>query len=91
VLPSGQKLTLGLLATIFLEAVTLRAYAPFPALLNFFKCILDVVFCEGIQYRLRLRFDHFNSVKMAVFQFYLPSWKQRKVGWVGDESHVVFS
>jgi hypothetical protein len=27
---------------------------------------------------------------MAAFQSYLQSGKQRKVGWVGDESHVVF-
>jgi hypothetical protein len=27
---------------------------------------------------------------MAAFQFYLQSGKQRKVGWVGDYSHVVF-
>jgi hypothetical protein len=28
---------------------------------------------------------------MVAFQFYLQSAKQRKVGWVGDESHVAFS
>jgi hypothetical protein len=33
VLPSGQKLTLGLLATITLEVVLFCAYAPFPAFL----------------------------------------------------------
>jgi hypothetical protein len=27
---------------------------------------------------------------MAAFQFYLQSRKPRKVGWVGDDSHVVF-
>jgi hypothetical protein len=27
---------------------------------------------------------------MVAFQFYLQSGKQRKVGWVGDDSHVVF-
>jgi hypothetical protein len=27
---------------------------------------------------------------MATFQFYLQSGKQRKVGWVGDDSRVVF-
>jgi hypothetical protein len=27
---------------------------------------------------------------MAAFQLYLQSGKQRKVGWVGDHSHVVF-
>jgi hypothetical protein len=43
VLSSGQKLTLGLLATITLEVVTSREYAPFPVLLPFFKYILEVV------------------------------------------------
>jgi threonine/homoserine efflux transporter RhtA len=37
---------LGLLATITLEVITFRAYAPFTALLPFFKCIVKVVFCE---------------------------------------------
>jgi hypothetical protein len=27
---------------------------------------------------------------MAVFQFRFDSEKQREVGWVGDDSHVVF-
>jgi hypothetical protein len=35
VLPSGQKLALGLLATITLEVVPFRSYVPFPALLSF--------------------------------------------------------
>jgi hypothetical protein len=37
VLPSGQKLTLGILATMNLEVVPFCAYALFPALLPFFK------------------------------------------------------
>jgi hypothetical protein len=89
-MPSGQKLTLGLVATITLEVLSFRAYAPFPAILPFFKCILDVVFCEGVQHHLRFCLDHLNCVKMADFQFYLQSGKQKKVGWVGDDSHVVF-
>jgi hypothetical protein len=36
VLPSGQKLTFSLLATITLQVVPFRVYAPFPALLPFF-------------------------------------------------------
>jgi hypothetical protein len=27
---------------------------------------------------------------MVAFQFYLQSGEQRKVGWLGDDSHVVF-
>jgi hypothetical protein len=53
VLPSEQRLTLSLLPTVTLEVVPLRTYAPFPALLPLFKCILQVLFCEGVQHRLR--------------------------------------
>jgi hypothetical protein len=45
-----SKLTLRLLATITLEANPYRKYAPFPAILNFVKCIQEVVFCEGVQH-----------------------------------------
>jgi hypothetical protein len=62
VLPSGQKLTLDLLATV----------------------------CEGVQHRWRFCLHYLNCVKMAGFQFYLQSRKQREVGWVGDDNHVVF-
>jgi hypothetical protein len=85
-LPSGQKLTLDLLATITLKAVPFRMYAQFKVLLSFFKCTLKAMFCEGVQYCL----GHLNCVKLAAFQFYLQSGKQRKVGWVGDDSHVIF-
>jgi hypothetical protein len=37
---------LGLLATITLEAVPFRDYAPFPERLPF-QCILEVVFCDS--------------------------------------------
>jgi hypothetical protein len=50
---------------------------------------LSLVF-EGVQHRLRFCLDHIICVKMAAFQFYLQSGKQRKVGWVGDDIHVVF-
>jgi hypothetical protein len=43
-----------------------------------------------VQHRLRFFIDHLSCVKMATFQFYLQSLKQRKVGWVGDDSHVDF-
>jgi hypothetical protein len=84
VLPSGQRLTLGLLATVTLEVVSFRSYALFSALLPFFKCVMEVVFCEGVQHRFCLH--HLNYVKMADFH----SGKQTKVGWLGDGSHVVF-
>jgi hypothetical protein len=90
VLPSGQKLTLGLVATITLEVVLFHMYALFPALLPFFKCILEVLFSEGIEHRLQFCLDHLNYVKKVAFQFFLQSGKQRKVEFVGDDSHVIF-
>jgi hypothetical protein len=50
VLQSGQKLTLGLLAAISLERVPFCACPLFPALQPFSKCILEVVFHEGVQH-----------------------------------------
>jgi hypothetical protein len=57
---SGQKLTLGLLASITLKVVLFCMYAP--ALLPFFKCILGVMFCEGVQHSLQFCLDHLNCV-----------------------------
>jgi hypothetical protein len=68
----------------------LHVSTPFSALLPFFKCILEVVFCEGVQHHLRFYLDHLSCVKMAAFQFYHQSGKQRKVRWVGGDSCVVF-
>jgi hypothetical protein len=62
-----SELTLGLPATIALEIVPFRAYAPLPALLPFFKCILEVMFCEDVQDRMRFCLDHLSCVKMAAF------------------------
>jgi hypothetical protein len=38
--------------------------------------ILEVVFSEGVQHRLRFGLDHLIGVKMAAFQFYLQLVKQ---------------
>jgi hypothetical protein len=77
-----SKLTLGLLATITLEAVPFSKYAPFPVFLHFLKCILEVA--------LRFCLVHLSCAKIAVFRFYRQSEKQKKLGWVGDDSHVIF-
>jgi hypothetical protein len=45
---------------------------------------------ERFQRRLRLRLHHLKCINMAAFQLHLQSGKQRKVGWVGDNSHVAF-
>jgi hypothetical protein len=48
VLPFRQKLTLGLLTTITLKVVPLCVRAcTFATASAIFKCILEVVFCEG--------------------------------------------
>jgi hypothetical protein len=95
VLPCGQTLTLGILATFTLEVVLFRSYAQLPVLLPFCKCILEVIFCEGVQYRLQFYIDDLNCVKMAEFQIYLQSGKQKshrgpsqasRIG--GDDSFV---
>jgi hypothetical protein len=74
-----SNVTLGLLTTITLRVVPFRTYVPFPALLLFFKCILEVELCEGVQHCLQFCPDHLSYVKMVAFQFYLKSGKQRKV------------
>jgi hypothetical protein len=79
-LQSGQILTLGLLTTITLEVITVHMYASFPVLLPFLKCILEVVFCEGVQHHLQFYRNHLDCVKMAALQFQLQSGKQKKVG-----------
>jgi hypothetical protein len=43
---------MGLLATITLKVVSFCAYASFPAFLPFFKCTLELVFCDGVQHQL---------------------------------------
>jgi hypothetical protein len=48
----------------------------------FLKCIMEVMFCDGVQHRLRFCLDHFICVKMVTFELYLQSGKQRKVGWL---------
>jgi hypothetical protein len=54
-----------------------------PSASAIFKCILEAMFCESVQYHLRFCLDHFNCVKMAAFQCYFQSGKQRKRKAVG--------
>jgi hypothetical protein len=72
VLPSGQKLTFGLLASITLNIVPFHANAPFPALLLFLNASWKLcsmrVFSTACDY-----LDHFNCVKMVAFHFYFQS------------------
>jgi hypothetical protein len=86
VLPSGQKLTLSLLAIIALEVVPFRAYAPFPARLPFLNASLEVVFCEGVQHRLQFCLDHLIYIKMAALHFHLQSVKQKSKMSMGRQS-----
>jgi hypothetical protein len=43
----------------------LPSVSTIPSAYAIFKCVLEVVFCEGVQLRLRLSFDHLNCVKMV--------------------------
>jgi hypothetical protein len=73
VLPSGpkKKTALDLPATIALESSHFLRFCTVPSASASFKRILEIVFCEGVQYRLRFCLDHLNCVKMA----YTPSWR----------------
>jgi hypothetical protein len=86
---SCQRLTLGLLATITLEVVPFHAYALLLELMSFFKCILEVMFCESVQHVC----DSVSIIsvvsELRLFQFYLRRGKQES-GVVGDDSQIVF-
>jgi hypothetical protein len=53
-----------------------------------FKCILNVVFCEGGQHRLRFCLDHLGCVKMAALQFYLQQENREKLQGPSQASRV---
>jgi hypothetical protein len=68
VLPFGQKITLGLLATITLE-VKPSAHMHRSSASAIFECNLEFMYREDVQHRLRVCLDHLSCVKMAAFQF----------------------
>jgi hypothetical protein len=55
------------------------------------KCILEVIFFEGVPHRLCFCRDHFICIKMvsSVRETKLLGDQVRHVGWVGCDSHVV--
>jgi hypothetical protein len=57
---------LDLPTAITLKVAPFQTYAPFPALLKFLKCILQVVFCEGVQHCLQFCLNHLSCVEMVV-------------------------
>jgi hypothetical protein len=65
-------------------------FAPFPTLLPFLNASWK--WCSVRVFSTASDSTSITSIviKMAVFQFYLRLEKQRKVGWAGDDSHVVF-
>jgi hypothetical protein len=93
VLPSGQKLTLGLLATITLEVFQFRAYAPFPALMPFLSaswksCSVMKVFSTACDMPRSTEFCQNGG--LSRLSVYRKSEKQRiRVGG-GRQSCVVF-
>jgi hypothetical protein len=76
-LPSGQKLTFGLLATITLEVVTFHAYAPFPVLLPCLNATWKS--CSVRVFSTACDFASITSVKMAAFLFYFQLGTQREM------------
>jgi hypothetical protein len=83
VLPSGQKVTLGLLATITLEV--------FPSA----SAIFFNIFCKSCSvmvFSIACNSASITSTvsKWCLFSFIFNRGKRKKVGWVGDGSHVVF-
>jgi hypothetical protein len=89
VLPSGQKLTLGLLATITFEVVPFHAYAPFPVLLPFLNVSWKL--CSVKVFTIACNSSSVISVVLKIEPFsFIFNWGNRKVRWVGDDSHVVF-
>jgi hypothetical protein len=60
-----------------------------PSASAIFKCILEVVFCEDVQHSLRFCLDHLNCQNDGL-SVLSSIGEKRKVGWVGDEGHVVF-
>jgi hypothetical protein len=64
-----SKLTLGLLATITLEAVPFALMYYSKHFCHFFKYILEVVFREGVQHLLQFCLCQLSCVKMAAIQF----------------------
>jgi hypothetical protein len=70
VLPSRQKLTLGLPATIALKIVLFRAY-------HRSECMLDVMFCDSAQLCLRFCLHQLSRIKIVAFEFYLLSGKPK--------------
>jgi hypothetical protein len=73
-----KKPSLGKLATITLEVVPFHLYALFPALLPFFKCILDVMFCEGVQHLLRFCPSHLSFVSKGQPVSFIFSQRNRQ-------------
>jgi hypothetical protein len=77
VLPSGQKLSLGTLATITLEVVPFHTYAPFPALLPFLNASWKS--CSVRVFSITCDSALVTSVVL-----------KKQKGWAGNESQFVF-
>jgi hypothetical protein len=89
-LPSGQKLILAVLATFTLEVLPFRLHAPFPLLLTFVQCILQVVFCGGCSIPPAILPPSPQLYQNGGFSV-LSSIGDSEESRVGeDESHVVF-
>jgi hypothetical protein len=70
------------------RSIPLPSVCTVPSTSAILKCILEIVFCEDIQHRLRFCLDYIVS-KWRPFSF-IFNQGNRKVGWLGNDSHVVF-
>jgi hypothetical protein len=70
------------MATITLDVVPFHAYA-------IFICILEVVFCEGVQHCLQLFLDHLNCKKWRPFSFIFNRGNREKLGEWGMSHSLV--
>jgi hypothetical protein len=82
---------LGLLATITLKAVPFCIYTPFPsASAIFLKCMLEIMFCEGVQHALQFCPDHLSFVRMLGNRKVTRAKSDKLISWVVDESNIAF-
>jgi hypothetical protein len=80
----------GLLATIAPEVAPFSEYEQFPAFLKFFKCILEVVFCESVQHRLRFCLHDLDYVLNGDLSAIYSIGETEKRRVMGDDRHVIF-
>jgi hypothetical protein len=88
-MPSCQKLSLGLLATITLEVVPFHPYAPFHVLLLFLNAYWKLSSVRVFSIACDSAWITSVVSKWRPFSF-IVNQENRKVGWMGEDSLVIF-